>query len=193
MADIQQIRDEELVVIVREKDQELYTEIVKRYEEKLRRYALVFVHDTDKADDVLQNTFLKAFINLKSFNTKKKFSSWIYRILHNEAINYIKKHKKEVSIDEAPEIQDMASENDSPIDELEAREMKNMLLSKIDKLPLKYSEPLMLFYMEERSYEEISDILRMPIGTVGTRINRGKSLLKKTIKKEYESGQQTAS
>lgn len=193
MADIQQIRDEELVVVIREKDQELYTEIVKRYEEKLRRYALVFAHDADKADDVLQNTFLKAFINLKSFNTKKKFSSWIYRILHNEAINYIKKHKKEVSIDEVPEVQDMVSENDSPMDNLEAKEMKKMLLGKIDKLPLKYSEPLMLFYMEERSYEEISDILRMPIGTVGTRINRGKSLLKKTIKKEYESGQQTAS
>ena len=186
MEELQKIRDEELVIIIREKDQELYTEIVKRYEEKLRRYALVFVHDTDKADDVLQNTFLKAFINLKSFNTKKKFSSWIYRILHNEAINNIKKYKKEVSIDSIPEIKDMVSEKDSPEDDLEKKEIREIMKRKLDKLPLKYSEPLALFYLEERSYEEIGDIMRLPVGTVGTRINRGKAQLKKSLNNEYD-------
>lgn len=186
MEDIQKVRDEELVIIIREKDQELYTEIVKRYGEKLRRYALVFVHDTDKADDVLQNTFLKAFINLKSFNTKKKFSSWIYRILHNEAINNIKKYKKEISIDSVPEIKEMISEKDGPEDNLEKKEMREIIKRNLDKLPLKYGEPLALFYLEEKTYEEISDIMRLPIGTIGTRINRGKIQLKKNLNNEYD-------
>jgi len=192
MAEIQQLRDEELVTIIRDKNQELYTEIVKRYEEKLKRYALVFVHDNDQAEDVLQITFIKAFENLKSFNIKKKFSSWIYRILHNEAINYIKKHKREVSLDDSTEAYKIASDVDHN-DEIEKEEVKTFLNEHMDKLSIKYREPLALFYLDEYSYEEISEILRMPVGTVGTRVSRGRILLKKSMIKEYGKKQPTTS
>lgn len=182
--EIQRLRDEELVSIIRDQDQELYTEIVNRYEQKLRRYALVFVHDNDKADDVLQSTFIKAFINLKGFNTKKKFSSWIYRILHNEAINYIKKHKRELSLDDSTEVLRITSDIDHN-QEIEKEEIKTFLNEHMDRLSIKYREPLALFYLEDYSYGEISEILKMPVGTVGTRVSRGRGLLKKSITKNH--------
>ena len=72
---------------VRTKDQELYGEVVRRYQDKLLRYADYLMQNESRAADVTQNAFIKAFINLNSFDTGKKFSSWIYRITHNEAIN----------------------------------------------------------------------------------------------------------
>lgn len=170
--------DEALAKLVQEKDQELYTEIVKRYEKKLMRYALSLVRDDSKAQDIVQNAFIKAFVNLRSFNQKLKFSSWIYRITHNEAINEIKKYRREISFDDVPEIEYIPS-GDQPAEAVfDTNQMKEMLSESLAQLPALYREPLVLLFFEERSYQEISDILRLPIGTVGTRINRGKAILK---------------
>ena len=92
MQDISRLKDQEIVDLIRTKDKELYSELVKRYEDKLMRYALSIVGNEQKAADVVQQSFIKAYVNLQSFNLKKKFSSWIYRIVHNEAINEIKKY-----------------------------------------------------------------------------------------------------
>jgi len=176
MADFDSLTDEELVEHVRSKDQEVYAKLVKRYEARLLRYARSFVHDDHAAQDVVQNAFIKAFINLKGFNTKKRFSSWIYRIVHNESLNEIKKYKKEFSLDNM-------QESSLPINDNDMEEAFDIQLSQekiaacIDKLPLTYRSPIILHFLEDKSYEEISDILRMPMGTVGTCINRGKKLL----------------
>ena len=92
--DVDKKTDEELVEIVRSEDKELYSELVYRYEDKLVRYANYLIGDEHKAADAVQEAFIKAFINIKSFDLKKKFSSWIYRIVHNESINLVKKDKK---------------------------------------------------------------------------------------------------
>jgi len=176
MADFNSLTDEELVEYVRSKDQEVYTELVKRYEARLLRYAHSFVHDDHAAQDVVQNAFIKAFINLKGFNTKKKFSSWIYRIVHNESLNELKKNKKEFSLDNMHE-SSLPINEESLEDDFDFQLSHEKITSCIDKLPIAYRSPIILHFIEDRSYEEISDILRMPIGTVGTRINRGKRLL----------------
>ncbi|KKQ24461.1 MAG: RNA polymerase sigma-70 factor, ECF subfamily [Candidatus Roizmanbacteria bacterium GW2011_GWC1_37_12] len=93
--------DEELITKIRTKDKELYAEIIRRYEAKLLRYANYLINDKDKAADIVQEAFIKAYINLNGFEVKKKFSSWIYRIVHNQAVNFIKKNKKEVPLIEA--------------------------------------------------------------------------------------------
>ncbi len=185
MVEPSKLRDEELVAVIREQDQELYAEIVRRYEEKLRRYALVFVHDGDQAEDVLQNTFIKAYENLQSFKIKKKFSSWIYRILHNEAINYLKKHKRDISLEDSVEALKVVSEW-SADDHIKSEEIKEAINKHMDNIAIKYREPLVLFYLEDYTYEEIGEILRLPVGTVGTRIARGRRLLKKSFDKKYE-------
>lgn len=171
--------DEELVKKIRTENQELYSEIVKRYQDKLFRYAFNLVYDDARATDIVQQTFIKAFVNLNGFDLKKSFSSWIYRITHNEAMNLIKKYKKEVSL--LPDF-DLPSPNNIEEDYLKEEtviEVKKCLKD----VPILYSEPLSLFYLEDKSYEEISDILRLPVSTVGTRISRAKSLMKEICKK----------
>ena len=183
MQDVKSLSDEELVDLVCKKDQELYQEVVNRYQDKLMRYANFLVGDENKAADVVQEAFIKAFVNLKSFNTKKKFSSWIYRIVHNESINYLKKHKKEISLEDNDWIKKTIKSKHNVEKDFTKKEITNMIKLSFKKIPLKYSEVLTLFYLEEKSYEEISDVLRMPTGTVGTRINRGKKQLKAIFEK----------
>ncbi len=179
MTNKKSLSDEELVVLVREEDQELYEEIVKRYQQKLFRYAETIVKSSDQAADVVQQAFIKAFTKLHSFNTKKKFSSWIYRIVHNEAINLIRKYKKEHSLERNEWPEDIFTDkNQSSVEEIiEEKEIKRAINKALNKLSINYRSPLTLFYIEDKSYEEISDILKIPTSTVGVRINRGKKIL----------------
>jgi len=174
MQPIKQYSDEVLVEQVRSSDQELYAVLVERYQHKLLRYAHNLIHDENKATDVVQESFIKAFINLQGFDTRKKFSSWIYRIVHNEAINSVKKHQKEISL---PENFEFASSENIEAD-FEQQEIAMTVQTHLKKLPIIYAEPLILRYLEEKTYEEISDILHLPKGTVATRINRAKTLMK---------------
>lgn len=171
--------DEELIKIIRTSDQELYSEIVKRYQDKLFRYASNIVVNEARAMDIVQQTFIKAFINLNSFDTRMSFSSWIYRIAHNETMNMIKKYKKEISL--LPDFYIQSADNIE--DDYFKKETIKEVRKCLNDIPVLYSEPLSLYYLEEKSYEEISDILRLPIGTIGTRINRAKGLMKKICKK----------
>lgn len=179
MNDVTEMNDSELVEIIRTRDNELYAEIIKRYQKKLLRYASYIMNDEQTGADVVQEGFIKAFINLNGFDTKKSFSSWIYRIVHNEAMNALGKNKKHANIDEAIDY-------DSGIyieDDFIQQELVNRTHYCLNMMPLIYKEPLSLMYLEEKSYEEISDILRIPVGTVGTRINRAKHIMKHICQK----------
>jgi RNA polymerase sigma-70 factor (ECF subfamily) len=179
MRDYEKLSDEEIAEEVRSKDQELYSVIVERYQKKLLRYANNLIKDQDRASDIVQDAFIKAFINLKGFDTSKKFSSWIYRIVHNEAINIAKKHQKELPI-----LDDFDSQSDESVEaDFEKKEIVAKVKKCLGEMPLLYSEPLALFYIDEKSYEDISDILRIPMGTVATRISRAKVLMKKICQK----------
>lgn len=167
--------DEEIVELVRKGDKEFYTELIKRYQSKLLRYAEFIIGDYAKASDAVQESFIKSYINLNSFNTTKRFNSWIYRIVHNEVINIINKNKRNIIFDAKV---DFASPQD--IEENYSKEETVGTLHKCLKfMDIKYSEPLTLYYLEDRSYEEIGDILRLPVGTVSTRISRAKALMRK--------------
>ena len=174
MPENEAISDEDLVEKVWSTDQELYALVVDRYQGKLLRYAASLIKDDQKAADIVQESFIKAFINLQSFHVSKSFSSWIYRIVHNEAMNAVKKYRKEV-----PLLDDADFSSDEDIEkEIERKETGDQVAKCIEGMPLLYAEPIQLHYIEEKSYEEISDILRIPMGTVATRINRAKILMK---------------
>lgn len=172
--------DEQLIEIIRENDQELYAEIIKRYQAKLSHYLRKFVCDADELEDILQDVFIKAYKNLYGFDAKKKFSSWIYRIAHNEAVNYLKKNSRtKISLDEVEyKIADEKIDLDGHIDKAF---LKKEIGRCMKNVKLKYREPLILFYFEQKSYEEISDILRIPTSTVGTLISRGKKIIKEEL------------
>lgn len=182
MINISKLSDEEIIENVRSSDKQMYAEIIKRYQTKLMRYASYIMGDDHMGADVVQEGFIKAYINLNGFDTRKKFSSWIYRIVHNEAMNLLRKHKKQRPLDNRIEF-------DSGVD-LEDEFIKNELASHahycLEQMPMMYKEPLSLFYLEEKSYEEISDILRIPVGTVGTRVNRAKGIMKKLCQKHQK-------
>ena len=177
--DIKDMTDENLVQKIQSEDKELYAVLIERYENKLLRYATYLVSDEHKAVDIVQESFIKAYINMKSFNVTKKFSSWLYRIVHNESMNVLKKYNKET-----PLLDEIDFKSDENIEkEFEQKEIVNMVQKCLNQIPLLYSEPLNLFYIEEKSYEEISDILRIPMGTVATRISRAKIIMKKICQK----------
>lgn len=180
MRKLLELTDEEVVEYVREKDKEAYGEIIKRYQDKLIRYATYILNDDKKAVDVVQDAFISGYVNLNGFNTNQKFSSWIYRIVHNQAINVSKKYNKELPILDGLEF-DSGTDIEEDLDKKELVKMVNGCLLEI---PVMYREVLSLFYLEDKTYSEISDILRIPIGTVGTRINRGKAFMKKICQKK---------
>jgi len=179
MEEKEKLSDEEIVKEVQQGNQDLYVVIMKRYENKLLRYAVNLIKDKDKVTDIVQESFIKAFVNLNGFDTKKKFSSWMYRIVHNEAMNAVKRYQKEVSLSD-----DLDFESDENIEQdFEKKEISIKVEKCLEAIPLLYSEPLTLYYIDEKSYEEISEILRIPMGTVATRISRAKKLMKKICQK----------
>lgn len=171
--------DEKIVQDICRGNKNLYAEIIKRYQSKLLRYALYLTGDEHESADVVQEAFIKAYINLNGFDVKKKFSSWIYRIVHNEAINFINKQKKQIKIDENFDFDSGIDLEDNTI----RKELTEHARACLDQMPVIYKEPLELYFLEEKNYEEISDILMVPINTVGTRISRAKILMRKICQK----------
>lgn len=175
MTDDAKFTDEKLIELIRHQNKELYGQIIKRYGDKLLRYAHYLVNDEQKAADIVQQSFIKSYVNLQGFDTKKKFSSWIYRIVHNQAINEINSQEKQISLSK-----DIDYDSGIDIqDEYIKKELAKHVHTCLNQMPVIYKEPLSLYYLEEKSYEEIGDILRIPMGTVGIRIKRAKVLMKK--------------
>lgn len=177
MRSIVKTTDEDLVSEIISGQKELFYHLVIRYEAKLKRYILTVTNRRNEVEDILQTVFLKAYKNLPTFNKGLKFSSWLYRIAHNESINLIGSGfiQRVVSMPEWFDI----GHRDSIEEKIDDEQIKRKLKGCVELLDIKYKEPLILFYYEEKTYEEISDILRISIQSVGVRIHRGKSQIKK--------------
>jgi len=170
--------DEAIVLRVTSGDVDAYGELMRRYEQKLLRYVIYLAREQISSADVVQETFIKAYMNLRGFNPKYKFSSWIYRIAHNETMNAIKKERHTVhDID----LDNIKNENDDhhPGIKLDKATMNQELLTCLNQLDEKYREILILQYFENMKYVEISDVLQIPTSTVGVRSARAKEKLKK--------------
>lgn len=179
MQDMQGRSDEQLVKCVCTGEIDHYAVLIRRYQQKLLRYATNLTGDEQLAADAVQEAFIRAFANLKSFNQKLTFSSWIYRIVHNQAINLIHKNTQHTLIDEAVAIDSGVNLEDALIHQ----ELLVHLHRCIEQMPLIYKAPLTLYFLEEKKYEEISDILRIPMGTVAIRIRRAKAIVKTLCQK----------
>lgn len=173
--------DEEIIALVKQGRQEFYNLIIERFREKLFFYIMRFVKNEDETKDVLQNVFIKSLKNIQSFDCERKFSSWIYRISHNEAVNWVtQKSRSFISIDDLEEKGDfILSNNDSDIsmENWFNLELKEMMKKAIDDLPENYAEVIKMYYFEEMSYKEIADVLNKPVSSIGTLIRRAKKRL----------------
>jgi len=175
--------DEEIALMVQNGDTDSFGILVERYEAKLTRYAKKFLSSREDTEDLVQNVFIKAYTNIKGFNTSQRFSPWIYRIAHNEFINSMKRKKFEpLHFFDSDTLFPHPVAEESADDHVNDVDLKDSINKCLDKLEPKYLEPLLLFYFEYMSYKDISDILKIPVPTVGVRISRGKNLLQKYYK-----------
>ena len=178
--------DQELVAAALS-DKHAFSEIVHRYEDPIRRYARrLGCADGDDTDDVLQEIFLKVYISLNDYDTDLKFSSWLYRIAHNEVISFFRKKNVRPRVlnlkteDVEKFFSQIADEKDF-VELAHQRDDTRIVLDILSTINPKYKEILMLRFLEDKSYTEIGDILKMPEGTVATLINRGKKELKSAL------------
>ena len=176
--------DEELVALTLE-DQNFLVCLTRRYETKLFSYILRISNvSKEEAEDILQDVFIKVYYNLNSFDKELKFSSWIYRITHNQVISNFRKTKaraETIRLDIRDEIiKNIASEFDIK-KELDYKIFREKIEGTLNNIDNKYREVLVLYLLEERTSQEISDILKKRIGTVYSLISRGKKILKKEL------------
>ena len=176
------LTDEAAARAVQLGDTAAFGTLMERYGPKMSRYARRFLFGYEDAEDQVQEVFLRAYANIRSFDPERKFSSWLYRIAHNEFINAIRKRGREpVSFLDPDTIFPHPVAKERADGEAEAHETRALLDRGLSKLDPKYREPLVLFHYEEMDYREIAEILRIPVATVGVRLNRGRAALKKAV------------
>lgn len=169
------------------KEKHVFAELITRYEQKLRRYmGRLGVRTVDDQDDVLQNTFLKVYRNLNSYDPDLPFSSWIYRIARNEAISWYRHQRVRPEgylVADSDEVLTLVAETadlpDVAFDKALAAADVSCALATLEE---KYREVIILRYFEHKEYDEISDIMQVPLGSVGTLLYRGKKKLAAALK-----------
>jgi RNA polymerase sigma-70 factor (ECF subfamily) len=179
--------DEQLVLAIRE-DSSVFVYIMARYEASLLR----FVHrisnvSKEEAEDILQDAFISMYKHIHAFDPKRKFSSWAYRIVRHEVIDHFRRRKSRPQVTFSELGDDVVRRFSDSIDIpalIDRGIAKEKVLHILDQLDYKYKEVLVLQFLEGKSYEEISDILKKPIGTIGTQLNRAKKQFAKIAHKE---------
>lgn len=169
---------------------EIYALLVERYEKKLLRYIMRILTGTkEDAEDILQDVFLSAYKNLNDFDQELKFSSWIYRIAHNKVISHFRKvtaRPKTMTYEGDSQLLNILASEEDIAKSLEKSHDSAKVRDIIDDLDEKYREVLILKFLEEKDYKEISDILEKPMGTVATLINRAKKQFKEKVEKMHK-------
>ena len=179
--------DEELIAQFQNGDVYAFDQIVHRYKDPLINFVYHFLGNRIDAEDVIQETFLRVYKNKHLYRNIAKFSTWIYTIAGNLAKTELRRRKRRrvLSIsqmgyaDKDYDIPDTVSTPDQVVD---GDIKENMIRKEIDDLPIKFKEVIILRDIKEFSYEEISEILKIPIGTVKSRVNRGRLRLQKRLK-----------
>lgn len=174
--------DESIVIQVKDGDTEAFGVLVDRYEAKMKRYLSKFLYDKEDISDLLQLVFIKAYTHIQSFDTGQTFSPWLYRIAHNEALNFIKKKKSiPFSFFDPDILLPHISHDDTPEKEIDKKRTKEMLDKALSEINDSHREILILFFYEELSYKEIAQVLKIPLSSVGIRILRAKKHLETVL------------
>jgi RNA polymerase sigma-70 factor (ECF subfamily) len=179
---VEDMTDEELVGLVLSRDPGYFEEIVIRYQKKLLLYLCHLIGASDEAPDLLQNVFAKVFEHLANFDTTRKFSSWIYRIAHNEAVNYLKRQSYRKLVDwetltDSKDKLDIADVSETPLEAQLRDEARIAVRKAMNTLPNKDKEILQLRYYLDKSYTEMSNILHKPENTIASTLSRAKKKL----------------
>lgn len=180
MAEEKALSEREILLLVKKGKKEAYQAIVERYMKKAYYIALGFVRNPQDALDISQEAFIKAFRRIKSFDIERPFFPWFYKLMKNFCLDHLKRRSRiqEVPLDEGRVLKE----------EHEDREMKEVLWRGIESLPVEQREVIILRYFQQLSYQEISEVMGKPVGTVMSSLFYAKKRLKDTIKKYLNLG-----
>jgi RNA polymerase sigma-70 factor, ECF subfamily len=186
------LTDQEVVLRARSGQETAYRELIRRYERPI--FALLFrmVRDRELAEDLSQETVVKALNAIDSYRPEFKFSSWIFKIANNAAIDHLRRRELDtLSLDGSPHAEtpeamqatalQIGARQETPLDTVEAKELGTAIEEAIGSLRPEYRSCILLRHVEGRAYEEIAEILNLPLGTVKTYIHRARNELRLSL------------
>ena len=186
------LTDQDVVLRARSGQEAAYQELIRRYERPV--FALLFrmVRDRELAEDLAQETFVKALNAIASYRPEFKFSSWIFKIANNAAIDHLRRRELDtLSLDGSPHAEtpeamqatalQIGARQETPLDTVEAKELGTAIEAAIGSLRPEYRSCILLRHVEGRAYEEIAEILNLPLGTVKTYIHRARNELRLSL------------
>jgi len=185
--ELRALEDERLVALSQGGSEEAYAVLVERYSDYVFTIAARILGDDEDAYDAAQEAFVRAYRAIGRFRGDAKFSSWLYRIATNRALTHLKRRRKRapaVDIDAGPHIEsaiDVEPTRTRPDQLVVDAEFRDHVRAAVAQLPDQYRTVITLFYLEQRSYREVADVLGLPMGTLKTHLHRGRAMLRKII------------
>jgi len=176
--------DTQLVKASQQGDQDAFAFLVQKHQRRVFNMVLRMLQDYEEASEITQEVFFAAWQGLPSFRGEARFATWLYRIAYNCALKQLERRKRERSLQavmEAEQILDEVNKQKQAEDILELRARQAIVREQIEKLPAKYRSVLILRHLQEMTYEEMADILTIPIGTIKTHLFRARHLLKERL------------
>lgn len=173
---------EKIIARARRGDSDAFEQLVVAYREQVFRLALRMCGSEADADEVAQEAFLSAWKALPNFRGESQFSTWLYQLTTHAAIDLMRREKRQIAADDITEVS-AADPAPSPQQQAEQSEQREIVRDAILQLAPEQREVVVLRFMEELSYEEIGAVLKLPSGTVKSRLNRAKAQLKEILSK----------
>ncbi len=175
-------REKDIVFRAAQGDAEAFAQLVEEYQGPVYRLALRMGLSPSDAEEAAQDAFVSAWRSLPGFRGESKFSTWLYKLTTNAALDILRREKKQLSGQDVTEME-LADERESMEEAVERKDAAQAVQRAIASLPEEYREILLLRYMKQLSYEELQEALGLPPGTVKSRINRAKTQLKEILLK----------
>jgi RNA polymerase sigma-70 factor (ECF subfamily) len=191
-ANLVPLTDQEVVAWALQGHERAYRDLMRRYERPVFSLVYRMVRDREQAEDLSQEAFVKAFNALDRYKPEFKFSSWMFKIANNVAIDFLRKRqldtlaiegdRKATTVQQAEDTAlQIADKSEIPLEEMEARELGGAIEEAIGRLRPEYRACILLRHVEDKPYEEIAQILDLPLGTVKTYIHRARAELKDAL------------
>lgn len=176
--------DAQLVIASRNGDQDAFALLVQYHQRRVFNLVYRMVEDYEEANEVTQEAFLAAWQGLPSFRGDASFATWLYRIAYNCCLKQLELRKRDKNIQSALQVEythEYIHIDEQANAELEAQDRQEVVRTQLSNLPAKYRMVLVLRHLQEKTYEEMAEILKMPIGTVKTHLFRARNLLKERL------------
>jgi RNA polymerase sigma-70 factor (ECF subfamily) len=177
------LSDQEIIDSVRKGNESDYSIIIDKYKNKAFSMLKRMLKNEFDAEEVLQDCFLKAFNSLGTFKGEAKFSTWFYRIVYNTALTRLSSKKRKTEIEMSSVEDHFNLESDYGADDIEKKDINEFVHDIINKLPERYSAIITMFYLNEMSIEEISDVMGISISNVKVMLHRSRNSLRDLIMK----------